>query len=83
MDLLLEHYILTRGGDRRSAEISDLFTFKFKKEGFSPCFPVIFTTRASKQNQHGRLKIISALRDKNPLVCMLAGWPTTCYTAEI
>ncbi|OCK74480.1 hypothetical protein K432DRAFT_386787, partial [Lepidopterella palustris CBS 459.81] len=30
VDFLLRYYILTRGGDRRSTEISDLFTFKFK-----------------------------------------------------
>ena len=30
VDILLSHYILTRGGDRHSAEISDLFTFELK-----------------------------------------------------
>ena len=46
--------MLTRGGDRRSAEISDLFTFEFKGEGPTQCMPLIFTTRAGKQNQcHG------------------------------
>jgi hypothetical protein len=33
VDVLLGHYMLTRGGDRRTAEISDLFTFEFKGEG--------------------------------------------------
>jgi hypothetical protein len=32
VDILLGHYMLTRGGDRRSAEISHLFTFEFKGE---------------------------------------------------
>ena len=73
VDLLLGHYMLTRGNDRRSAEISDLFTFEFKNEGPTQCFPLIFTTRESKKNQHGRLEIISALRNKNPLICMLSG----------
>ena len=71
MDLLLGHFLLTRGGDRRAAEISDLFTFELEGEGPTRCFPLIFTTRASKQNQHGRLETIGALRHKDPLVCVL------------
>ena len=30
VNILLGYYILTYGGDRRSIEILDLFTFKFK-----------------------------------------------------
>jgi len=48
MDILLGHYILTRGGDRRSAKILDLFTFKFKGEGPTYYMPLIFTIRAGK-----------------------------------
>jgi hypothetical protein len=33
VDILLGYYMLTRREDRRSAEISDLFTFEFKGEG--------------------------------------------------
>ena len=73
VDILLGHYMLTRGGDRRSAEISDLFTFEFKGEGPTRCMPLIFTTRAGKQNQHRRLETIGALRNKKPLICMLSG----------
>ena len=73
VDILLGHHMLTRGGDRRSAEISDLFTFEFKGEGPTRCMPLIFTTRAGKQNQHGRLETIGALRNRKPLVCMLSG----------
>ena len=73
VDLLLGHYMLTRGGDRRAAEISDLFTFEFEGEGPTRCMPLIFTTRAGKQNQHGRLETAGALRNKNPLICMLGG----------
>ncbi|THC91693.1 hypothetical protein EYZ11_008838 [Aspergillus tanneri] len=54
LDTLLDHYMLTRGGDRRAAEISDLFIFQFKDEGPSQCMPFIFTTRAGNQNQFGR-----------------------------
>ena len=70
VDILLGQYMLTRGGDRRSAEISDLFTFEFKGEGPTRFMPLIFTTRAGK---HGRLETIGALRNKKPLICMLSG----------
>jgi hypothetical protein len=73
VDLLLSHYMLTRGGDRRSAEISNLFTFEFKGEGPTHCIPLIFTTRASKQNQYGRVETMGALRHKQPLVYMPSG----------
>jgi hypothetical protein len=44
VDILLGHYMLTCGGDRRTAKISDLFTFEFKGEGPTQCMPLIFTT---------------------------------------
>ena len=50
IDILLGYYMLTCGGDRCSAEISDLFTFEFKGEGPTCCMPLIFTTCAGKQN---------------------------------
>jgi hypothetical protein len=65
--------MLTRGGDRRAAEISDLFTFEFKGQGPTRCMPLIFTTRAGKQNQHGRLETIGALRNRKLLTCVLSG----------
>ncbi|KAJ6436367.1 short-chain dehydrogenase [Purpureocillium lavendulum] len=72
-DLLFGHYLLTRGGDRRATEISDLFTFEFAGEGSTRCMPLIFTTRAGKQNQHGRLETAGAYRNRNPLICILGG----------
>ncbi|KJZ70354.1 hypothetical protein HIM_10245 [Hirsutella minnesotensis 3608] len=73
VDLLFGHYLLTRGGDRRAAEISDLFTFEFAGKGSTRCMPLIFTTQAGKQNQHGRLETAGAYRNRNPLVCILGG----------
>jgi centromere DNA-binding complex CBF3 subunit-like protein/transcriptional activator of glycolytic enzymes GCR1 len=70
-DILLGHYMLTRGGDRRAIEISDLFTFEFSDEGPTRCMPLILTTRAGKQNQHGRLETAGALRNRKPLICIL------------
>lgn len=71
VDLLLGHYMLTRGGDRRSIEISDLFTFEFTGEGPTRCMPLILTTRGGKQNQHGRLETAGALRNRDPMICIL------------
>ncbi|KAL2140333.1 hypothetical protein VTI28DRAFT_3977 [Corynascus sepedonium] len=73
VDFLLGHYMLARGGDRRVAELSDLSTFEFPSEGPTRCMPLILTTRAGKQNQHGRLETAGALRNKKPLICMLSG----------
>ncbi|OCK73784.1 hypothetical protein K432DRAFT_387196 [Lepidopterella palustris CBS 459.81] len=47
VDFLLGYYMLTRGGDRRFTEISNLFTSKFKGKGPTRCMPLIFTTRAT------------------------------------
>ena len=71
VDLLLGHYMLTRGGDRRALEISDLFTFEFADEGPTRCMPLVITTRAGKQNQHGRLETAGALRSRDPAICVL------------
>jgi len=73
VDLLLGHYMLARGSDRRAAEISDLFTFEFSGEGPTRCMPLILTTRAGKQNQHGCLETAGALRNRQPVLCMLSG----------
>jgi len=73
IDILLGYYILTYGGNRRSAKILNLFTFKFKGKGPTRYIPLIFTIYASKQNQHGRLKTIRALYNKKPLIYILSG----------
>jgi hypothetical protein len=71
VDLLLGHYLLARGNDRRVAEISDLHTFEFPDEGSTPCFPLIMTMRGSKTNQFGRLETMGAFRNKDPFICPL------------
>ncbi|KAJ5561310.1 centromere DNA-binding protein complex CBF3 subunit [Penicillium sp. DV-2018c] len=73
VNLLLGHYMLTRGEDRRRAELSDFQTFEFEGEGPTRCLPLIFTTRAGKENQFGHLETIGAMRNKEPVVCMLSG----------
>ena len=65
--------MLTRSGDRYSAKILDLFTFKFKGEGPICYMPLIFTIRIGKQNQYSRLKTIRALQNRKPLIYMLSG----------
>ena len=49
VDLLLGHYMLTRGGDRRAAKILDLHTFEFPGEGPTRCMPLIFTTALARR----------------------------------
>jgi hypothetical protein len=71
VDILLGHYTLTRGGNRRLIELSDLFTFELQGEGLTRCIPLILTTRAGKMNQHGRLETMDALRHKTPVICVL------------
>jgi hypothetical protein len=46
------------------------FAFGFKGEGPTHCMPLIFTARVGKQNQHGWLETIGAMRNE---VC-LADW---------
>ena len=65
--------MLTYSSNRRSTKILDLFTFKFKGKNPTRYIPLIFTIRASKQNQYSRLKTIRALRNKKPLIYMLSG----------
>ena len=48
VDILLGHYMLTRGGDRYFAKILDLFTFEFKGESPIYCMPLIFIIYAGK-----------------------------------
>jgi hypothetical protein len=48
IDILLGYYMLTYSGNRYSAKILNLFTFKFKGEGPTHYMPLIFTIRASK-----------------------------------
>ena len=71
VDFLLGYYILIRGGDWRSIEISDLFTFEFPGKGPTPYIPLILTIRAGKQNQYGRLKTAGALRSRDPSIYIL------------
>ena len=71
VDQLLGHFLLARGEDRRSAEISDLHTFEFPDQGITPCFPLILTVNGSKTNQFGRLETMGAFRNRDPLVCPL------------
>lgn len=72
VDLLFGHYLLSRGGDRRNIELSDLFTFEFPGEGATRCMPLIVTMRAGKENQHGRLETAGALRNRDPHICLLS-----------
>ena len=68
VNILLGHYMFTCSGNRRSAKILDLFTFKFKGKGPIYCMPLIFTIYIGKQNQYNRLKTIGALQNRKPFI---------------
>lgn len=70
IDFLAGHYLLMRGCERQSIEISDLSAFEFVGEGPTRCMPAIITTRKSKKNQHRRLETMGALRNRNPQTCL-------------
>ena len=72
INILLGHYMLTYSGNRRSAEILNLFTFKFKGKGPIRYMPLIFTIYIGKQNQYSRLKTIRALQNRKPLIYILS-----------
>ena len=72
VDILLGHYMLARGGNRRSLEISGLSTFEFPGEQPTRCLPLITTICEGKQNQFGRVDTAGALRcRREPLTCVL------------
>ena len=48
INILLSHYILIYGGDRRFTKILNLFTFKFKGKGPIYYIPLIFTIYIGK-----------------------------------
>ncbi len=50
INILLDHYIFTRDGDRRAAELLNLFIFKFRGEGFIRYISLIFISREDKKN---------------------------------
>ena len=73
-DHLLSHYMLTRGENRREAQLSDFCTIDFPGEGPTRCTPLILTLRSGKTNRPGHVQTAGALRNRDPDICVQAAF---------
>lgn len=72
LDILLGHYLLLRGENRRAAELCDLSPLLLPKtEGPSPCEAVVLTISNGKTNRFGRKQFMGSIRNRNPLFCVM------------
>lgn len=69
-DLLLGHYYLLRGENRRKMEIADLSLLDYpQSEGPTACGCLVSLLRDGKLNKTARKEFMGALRHKDPLFC--------------
>ena len=71
--MLLGHYLVLRGENRRIAELADLSLVEFpaKNEGPTPCFAVVLQITSGKTNNSGRAEYMGAMRHKDPRLCTM------------
>ncbi|KAJ6437110.1 High-osmolarity-induced transcription protein 1 [Purpureocillium lavendulum] len=70
VDLLLGHYYLLRGENRRKMELADLSLLDYPpSEGPTPCGCLVSLLRDGKLNKTARKEFMGALRHKDPLFC--------------
>ena len=70
LDILMGHFYVLRGENRREAELPDLALLSYPPtEGPTPCRAVVFTISKGKTNKSGKKQFMGALRHKNPLLC--------------
>jgi hypothetical protein len=70
IDLLLGHYYLLRGENRRKMELADLSLLDYPpSEGPSPCGCLVSLLQDGKLNKTARKEFMGALRHKDPLFC--------------
>jgi hypothetical protein len=70
LDVLMGHFYVLRGENRREAELADLALLSYPPtEGPTPCRAVVFTISKGKTNKSGKKQFMGALRHKNPLLC--------------
>jgi Centromere DNA-binding protein complex CBF3 subunit, domain 2 len=70
IDLLLGHYYLLRGENRRKMELADLSLFDYpSSEGPSQCGCLVSLLRNGKMNKTAKKEFMGALRHKDPLLC--------------
>ena len=69
-DLLLGHYYLLRGENRRKMELADLSLLDYPtSEGPTVCGCLVSLLRDGKLNKTARKEFMGALRHKDPLFC--------------
>jgi hypothetical protein len=69
-DLLLGHYYLLRGENRRKIELADLSLLDYPAaEGPITCSYLVSLLQDSKMNKTARKEFMGALRYKDPLLC--------------
>ena len=69
-DLLLGHYYLLRGENRRKMELADLSLLDYPAtEGPTTCGCLVSLLQDGKMNKTARKEFMGALRHKDPLLC--------------
>ena len=83
LDILLGHFLVTRGETRRAAQLADLSLLQWPKHhGPTPCFAVVMKMSNGKTNKLGKIEYMGAMRHKDPMLCtmgaaahnLLGGW---------
>jgi hypothetical protein len=72
LDILLGHFLVTRGETRRAAELADLSLLQWPKHhGPTPCFAVVMKMSNGKTNKFGKIEYMGAMRHKDPMLCTM------------
>ena len=72
LDILLGHFLVTRGETRRAAELAGLSLLQWPKHhGPTPCFAVVMKMSNGKTNKFGKIEYMGAMRHKDPVLCTM------------
>ena len=70
VDVLMGHFYVLRGENRREGELADLGLLTYPPtEGPTPCQAVVFTISKGKTNKSSKKQFMGSLRHKDPLLC--------------
>lgn len=70
VDLLMGHYYLLRGENRRKMELADLSLLDYPpSEGPTPCGCLVVLLRDGKMNKAAKKEFMGSLRHKDPMFC--------------
>jgi hypothetical protein len=73
LDLLLGHFLVLRGENRRGAELADLSCRLLpKQEGTTPCYMAMLCISNGKTNKFGKKQYGGVLRHRDPLLCTIS-----------